>query len=206
MEWSFRLFPVGLEGNQGDRFAADQTSNRGNRLCDPDRAVRVSESAAGFLISDAKLAGVFEYKPRRRNMRILKHSVILVGVAALGASGIAFSAGDVDLGKTEYDMRCAVCHGPAGKGDGPYVNQLKAGSSDITMLAKSNGGEFPTAQVLAVLDGRSEVQAHGPREMPLWGDVYLAEGPNDQLPKDREGYVNEHLRALIAYLETLQEK
>ena len=139
-------------------------------------------------------------------MKILRNTTILLGVAALSASGIALAEGDVDLGKKEYDMRCAVCHGPEGKGDGPYVKQLKAGSSDITMLAKNNGGEFPTAQVLSVLDGRSEVQAHGPREMPLWGDVYLAEGPKDQLPKDREGYVNEHLRALIAYLETLQEK
>lgn len=139
-------------------------------------------------------------------MRTLKNVVILVGVAALSASGIGLYAGDIALGKKEYDMRCAVCHGPAGKGDGPYVDQLKAGSSDITMLAKDNGGEFPTARVLAVLDGRSEVQAHGPREMPLWGDVYLAEGPKDQLPKDREGYVNEHLRALIAYIETLQQK
>jgi hypothetical protein len=86
------------------------------------------------------------------------------------------------------------------------VEQLKAGSSDITVLSKNNEGEFPRAQVLMVLDGRSEVQAHGPREMPIWGEVYLSEGPKDQLPKEREGYVDERLRALIAYLETLQEK
>lgn len=137
-------------------------------------------------------------------MSALTNTTILA--VAISASGIALSAGDVELGRQEYDTRCAICHGPAGKGDGPYVKQLKAGSSDITMLAKINGGKFPTAQVLEVLDGRSEVQAHGPREMPLWGDIYLAEGPHDKNAKDREGYVNEHLRALIAYLETLQEK
>jgi mono/diheme cytochrome c family protein len=131
---------------------------------------------------------------------------ITIVAIAISVSGIALSAGDVDLGKHEYESRCAICHGPAGKGDGPYVKQLKSGSSDITTLAKTNGGEFPTARVLEVLDGRSEVQAHGPREMPLWGDVYLAEGPSGKNAKDREGYVNEHLRGLIAYLETLQEK
>ena len=139
-------------------------------------------------------------------MRTATQVKVLFSVFALAVSGAALATGDVELGKKEYDTRCAVCHGSAGKGDGPYVNQLKAGSSDITMLAKDNGGEFPTARVLGVLDGRSEVQAHGPREMPLWGSVYLAEGPADKLPKEREGYVNEHLRALIAYLETLQEK
>ena len=139
-------------------------------------------------------------------MNTLRNAAILAGVVAFSAFGIALAVSDVEMGKKEYDARCAVCHGSAGKGDGPYVAQLKAGSSDITMLAKDNGGEFPSARVLAALDGRSEVQAHGPREMPLWGDVYLAEGPSGKLPKDREGYVNEHLRALIAYLETLQEK
>ncbi len=139
-------------------------------------------------------------------MKPLRTATILLSAATIAAVGIAFAEGDVELGKQEYDTRCAGCHGPAGKGDGPQVKELKAGSSDITALARINGGEFPTAQVLSVLDGRSEVQAHGPREMPLWGDVYLAEGPADQLPKDREGYVNDHLRALIAYLDTLQER
>lgn len=138
-------------------------------------------------------------------MKFFQKAVVLTGIAALASWGIAL-AGDVDLGKKEYDAKCAVCHGESGKGDGPFVNQLKAGSSDITTLTKDNGGEFPTATVLMALDGRSEVQAHGPREMPIWGDVYLSEGPSDQLPKDREAFVDERLRALIEYLEQLQVK
>lgn len=31
----------------------------------------------------------------------------------------AQAAGDVAAGKAKYDMFCATCHGPAGKGDGP---------------------------------------------------------------------------------------
>jgi mono/diheme cytochrome c family protein len=130
----------------------------------------------------------------------------VLGVVTLTATGVAVAGDDVEMGKKEYDTRCAVCHGPAGKGDGPFVSQLKAGSSDITMLAKNNNGEFPSAQVLMVLDGRSEVQEHGPREMPIWGDVYLAEGPADKTAKEREPEVDARLRALIAYLKTLQEK
>lgn len=31
----------------------------------------------------------------------------------------AQAAGDAAAGKAKYDMFCATCHGPAGKGDGP---------------------------------------------------------------------------------------
>jgi mono/diheme cytochrome c family protein len=137
-------------------------------------------------------------------MKTLKSAIAVMGVFALATSGFALSAGDLEIGKKEYDTKCAICHGPSGMGDGPYVHQLKAGSSDITMLSKKNNGEFPTAQVFMVLDGRSEVQAHGPREMPIWGEVYLSEGPADKTAKEREPFVNERLHALIAYLETLQ--
>jgi len=139
-------------------------------------------------------------------MKALKNAIVLLGGLALSASGVALSASDVELGKKEYDAKCAVCHGPSGKGDGPYVNQLKTGSSDIAILSKNNNGEFPRSQVFMVLDGRSEVQAHGPREMPIWGEVYQSEGPADKTAKEREPYVSERLHALIAYLETIQEK
>jgi mono/diheme cytochrome c family protein len=136
-----------------------------------------------------------------RNVSVL----FVVGITALGLSVSALGAGDVEMGKKEYDAKCAVCHGPAGKGDGPFVNQLQAGSSDLTVLSQNNHGEFPTAMVLMSLDGRSQVQAHGPREMPIWGEVYLSEGPSGKTVKEREPFVNERLRALIAYVETLQQ-
>jgi mono/diheme cytochrome c family protein len=138
-------------------------------------------------------------------MNILLKAGVVFAVTAVSASGYALAGGDVEMGKKEYDAKCAVCHGISGKGDGPYVNQLQAGSSDITVLSKGNHGEFPTAAVLMALDGRSQVQAHGPREMPIWGEIYLSEGPSGTTAKEREPYVDERLRALIAYIETLQQ-
>jgi hypothetical protein len=38
-----------------------------------------------------------------------------------------------------------------------------------------------------------------------WGEVYLSEGPSGKTVKEREPFVNERLRALIAYVETLQQ-
>jgi hypothetical protein len=86
------------------------------------------------------------------------------------------------------------------------VNQLKAGSSDLTLLAANNDGAFPSSRVFEILDGRSEIQEHGPREMPIWGEVYLSEGSPDKALKEREPYVSDRLHALVAYLETLQAK
>jgi mono/diheme cytochrome c family protein len=139
-------------------------------------------------------------------MNAVKVATTIFGIAALSASYTALAEGDVEVGKQEYAMKCAVCHGPIGKGDGPFVSQLMAGSSDITVLAKNNNGEFPSARVYSVLDGRTEVQAHGPREMPIWGSVYMSEGPKDQLPREREEYISQRLHDVVAYIETLQEK
>ena len=120
-------------------------------------------------------------------------------------SASAWAADDVAMGKAEYEAKCAVCHGITGKGDGPYTNQLAVRSTNLTQLTKMNNGAFPDTQVLMVLDGRSEVQGHGPRDMPVYGEVYLSEGPKGTTAKEREPYVSDKLRALIAYLETIQD-
>ena len=47
---------------------------------------------------------------------------------------------DSDLGKIEYQSKCASCHGNDAKGDGPIADQLKIRPADLTQLAKKNGG------------------------------------------------------------------
>jgi mono/diheme cytochrome c family protein len=133
-------------------------------------------------------------------------TLILVGTLIVPMADCVSADTVLDLGKQEYAAKCAVCHGPEGKGDGPFVNQLKTGSSDLTVLTANNKGEFPSARVYAILDGRAEIQEHGPREMPIWGEVYLSEGSSDKTSKEREPYVSARLHALTAYLETLQTK
>ena len=135
-----------------------------------------------------------------------KPTSVLIATASLAISVSVWAAGDVATGKLEYEAKCVACHGVTGLGDGPFTNQLKIPSTDLTLLAKNNGGAFPTAKVLAVLDGRSEVQAHGPRDMPIYGEIYLAEGPADKIAKEREPYVSARLRALVAYLEAIQSE
>ncbi len=43
-----------------------------------------------------------------------------------------------------YHAHCAACHGSDGKGNGPAAAALKTKPADLTVLAKNNGGKFPT--------------------------------------------------------------
>jgi mono/diheme cytochrome c family protein len=130
----------------------------------------------------------------------------MVGAAAIGVSSVTIAVDDMDIGKQDYDANCAVCHGPAGKGDGPYAAKLKLPMPDLTVLAKNNGGVFPSARVFNLIDGRDEVQGHGPRDMPVWGEDYLAKAPRGESVGNREGYVRGRILSLIDYMNRLQAK
>jgi hypothetical protein len=64
------------------------------------------------------------------------------------------------------------------------------------------------AQVYEVIDGRKEVQAHGPRDMPIWGADYSVKAAEHyvDVPYDPESYVRARILALIEYINRLQAK
>jgi hypothetical protein len=85
---------------------------------------------------------------------------------------------------------------------------LKIPVSDLTKIQKNNMGVLPFDRLYRVIDGREAVAAHGPRNMPVWGNeiaVDLATGFRVN-PKDRESYVRGLIIALIGYIYTLQAK
>jgi mono/diheme cytochrome c family protein len=123
---------------------------------------------------------------------------------------IAATAAENTLGKNEYDARCAMCHGPGGKGDGWLADNLLKRPPSLTLLKKNNGGVFPTATVTEVIDGRKAVSLHGPREMPVWGTVFRVEEkaataarPATLTPAEQ--LVRAKIRALTNYVLQLQE-
>ena len=67
----------------------------------------------------------------------------LLAVSLIAASASVFAQQRrVDVGKLEYGSNCASCHGITGKGDGVLKPWLTKSPSDITTLAKKNGGVF----------------------------------------------------------------
>lgn len=140
----------------------------------------------------------------------MMHNALGLAVTAallVAATGVA-AAGKVDPGKSEYDASCAVCHGVAGKGDGPYRWALAKPPTDLTLLAKQNAGTFPFNRVYEAVDGRREVAAHGTRDMPIWGQRYqiaAAEYYVD-VPYDPSVYVRGRILAVTEYVYRLQAK
>ena len=108
-------------------------------------------------------------------------------------------------GEGLYGELCAVCHGVEAKGDGPAAPALRTPTPDLTLLANTNGGEFPFEMVQGAIRGEGEIVAHGSRQMPIWGTAFSQLRP-DQKPSQRAAFARLRIYDLTAYLESLQEK
>ena len=102
-------------------------------------------------------------------------------------------------GKDMYTSYCAACHGKDAKGNGPAAPALKVVPTDLTMLAKQNGGKFPSDHVATILAGGS-VTAHGSADMPVWGSVFRS------MSGGHSTEVQLRIANLNKYLESLQVK
>jgi mono/diheme cytochrome c family protein len=100
-------------------------------------------------------------------------------------------------GAALYHAYCAACHGRSGKGDGPVAPSLRATVPDLTIIAKLNGGEFPTARVRRIILGEGMIASHGTREMPIWGPIF------HQVEADVDRG-NIRVDNLVKYLESIQ--
>lgn len=99
-------------------------------------------------------------------------------------------------GPEMFRAYCAACHGADGRGGGPAADSLKKRPADLTQLSRKNGGAFPALRVENVIQGADTVEAHGSRDMPIWGSVFRTLGDS--------ATVRLRIENLAAYLETLQ--
>jgi len=104
----------------------------------------------------------------------------------------------VAWGKDLFVRYCASCHGEEGKGDGPAAAALKHPPADLTRLSLMHSGHFPRTEVIRFIDGERPVPAHGPRQMPVWGEVFRREKSDSE--------TRMRLQTLTAFLESIQRK
>lgn len=130
----------------------------------------------------------------------------IVALALCSIAAIALAQPKLELGKREYDTKCAVCHGKDGKGSGPYAESLKRPLPDLTTMATRNGGIFPVNKTYETIEGAGK--GHGTREMPVWGLDYTIQATEvmPELPYNQAMYVRTRIMALLEYLNQLQVK
>ena len=134
---------------------------------------------------------------------------ILLMTTTLSLNTTAFAQkAKTDLGKAEFELHCAVCHGMDAKGNGFVSASLKVRPPDLTVLAKNNGGVFQADRIRSVIDGRTQVFTHGPRDMPIWGRRYAVNAAEHfvDAPYDQEAYVRARILLLVDYLGRIQQK
>jgi mono/diheme cytochrome c family protein len=121
-----------------------------------------------------------------------------MALAALALASTA-SAAESDLGARLYLNHCAACHGDDGDGGGPVASSLRVTPPNLRTLAQNNGGVFPADSVTAYVDGRNLKDAHGDRQMPIWGDVFR--GPEQGTA---QRMVRRRIAAVVEFISMLQ--
>jgi mono/diheme cytochrome c family protein len=101
-------------------------------------------------------------------------------------------------GADMYRWYCASCHGTAGTGDGPSAASLSTRPSDLTIIAKNNSGSFPTMRISNLLGATPGTEAHGSKEMPVWGDAFRA-------AREDNNIVQMRIHNLVAFLRSIQK-
>jgi mono/diheme cytochrome c family protein len=141
-------------------------------------------------------------------MRFMSKSIIAVAGFTFAFPALPFAA-DMPVGRVEYERHCIMCHGATGTGNGWLAWFLRQPVPSLTQLKKKNGGIFPVERVHQVVDGRKEIALHGPRDMPVWGQVYFTEAQRELGPGygayDDDKVVRTKILALIDYISMLQE-
>ena len=129
-------------------------------------------------------------------------AIVLTGSLMLGACTVSEMPGSGE-GARLFAENCAACHGADARGAGPETLGIGKVPPDLTAITARNGGTFPRAQVLSVIDGYRQ-GTHPGRVMPEFGENL---GGN-LVPVEVDGVMTptpRALAALLAYLESIQD-
>ena len=148
---------------------------------------------------------------RKRPVCPRLRTLLIVGAlvsAFLPSAGRSQELGPVGAISAKDDFRhyCAQCHGLSGVGNGPTAAALKKKPTDLTQLAKKNGGVFPEQEVRDFIDGTRTTPSHGTREMPIWGYQFGAPARTGSGSSYSNVNVGKKIDLLVAYIKSIQQK
>ena len=126
-----------------------------------------------------------------------------VSLVVLSAMPHPALAQDVEIGAALYQHYCATCHGLDATGHGPMAGVLVIQPTNLRALADAEG-VFPTARVVARIDGRDPLVSHG-SPMPVYGPYFEGNDTAIKTPAGQPILTSKPIADLLAYLKTLQE-
>ena len=205
--WQFGLYPIA----GGRTRLISRNAVRVPKTISAWLFMRVIEPAA-FVMTRKMLLGIKNRIEGGPHMRRSSVAAVWLFMLLVGTSGAVHAqqtgrgnpplVPDTMYGPDLFKFYCAPCHGLDGKGHGPVAPVLKTAPSDLTQIAKRNGGVFPADRVEALVTnglGADPLQAHGTPEMPVWGPVFRSLDPSD-------ARVQVRMANLIAYFDAIQAK
>jgi mono/diheme cytochrome c family protein len=109
----------------------------------------------------------------------------------------------VEEGRRLFALHCAACHGGTAEGAGAMAPVLESAPEDLTGLSARNGGQFPTEMIIAKIDGRISLDAHG-GAMPVYG--WFFDGPEAAVTPANgpAATTTEAIAAIVLWLATRQ--
>jgi mono/diheme cytochrome c family protein len=131
---------------------------------------------------------------------MLRHNNLFLALAIILLTAGAAKSGQVERGRKLYLEHCAVCHGAKGEGDGPMAKLLTTPPANLRLLSERYGNPLPAGQIAGFIDGRADIAAHGPRDMPVWGSSAWDKQPGSGEP----GQLTPAVASLVAYLHSIQ--
>ena len=130
-------------------------------------------------------------------------ALLVISTAQAGAKS------NLDAGNADYLLLCADCHGRDAKGNGPASKNLSKIPPDLTKIRERAGGIFDEKKVFDWILGLNMPDAHGSREMPIWGDWLMDEAVEDSTSLEAADagarQVEQRVMALVHYLKSVQE-
>ncbi len=133
-------------------------------------------------------------------------AVLILAVVAVGAVIYSLARRSTEVpahGQELYTRYCASCHGVGGKGDGRAAEALEPRPTDLTRLRERYGGSSPLREIMAAIDGRRPVRAHGDSVMPVWGVVFEQEMEETEVRWPRRTTLHK-VRLISEYVLSLQ--
>ncbi|HEY7462773.1 MAG TPA: cytochrome c [Gemmatimonadota bacterium] len=139
---------------------------------------------------------------RLRSLRLVIFGGLLFGTVAARLDGCGEQKLQDLSGREMFLRYCSPCHGEEAKGNGPVAMFMRPQPPDLTKLAAE--GKFEEEHVAEVIDGRRMPQAHGTRQMPVWGAVFEEQLRSQERPHPPfEAYLR--TITLVDYLRSIQE-